>query len=177
MYVSGLTSRARCEADISPQFILFVVMTALDNTSRLQAWLLIYLWAHPTWKSKVLTEMEELLARYDASADDLSVIPEEAWNDSLPTLQACIYEIVRLLPEDVLLRQNIGGDINVDGFVVSAGSYVVYPIFEIHQNAALYSDPQKFDPGRFLVPGAQKGPDFVGFGAGTVRGCVKSSDH
>ena len=138
------------------------------------SWLLTFLGAHPEWKAKVHAEIEALmfshsLTPYKAGAtlSDLSAalsqIPLDAWEGSMPVLDAVIRETTRLAQPHTAMRKNMGPDVHVDGKLVPSGHYVVYPFSDVHLNEELYPDPWKFDPGR---PHPDARFSHVGWGGG-----------
>jgi cytochrome P450 len=144
------------------QFIIGAVVLGLLNTTRLQAWLLIYFNIYPEWKAKVIREMDDFVASHGATPECMQDIPFQAWETALPTLEACISELIRVLGDAALLRQNYGGDFDIGGRTIPANSFLAYPMSDVHHDPSFYPNPMEFDPTR--VP--HKDPHFVGWGSG-----------
>jgi cytochrome P450 len=158
------------------QFIIGAVVLGLLNTSRTQAWLLVYLHFYPEWKAKVLQEMNDLLAAHDATPENLHTIPFPAWESALPSLEACTSEIIRLLADTSLFRKNMGGEVDIGGRTLPAQSILIYPISVSHFNPDFFPDPMQFDPSRIT----HKNPHFVGWGVGLFFRwllCVPTQAH
>lgn len=113
--------------------------------------------------------MRDFLTAHGATLETTQQIPLDAWENALPSLQLCTHEIIRLLGDGALLRQNVGEAIEVEGCTIPTGMYLVYPMFDIHHDPKRYPDPFKFDPSRPQPPSDLKGGiDFVGWGAGAL---------
>jgi cytochrome P450 len=147
---------------MNSQFIIGSVILGLLNTSRVQAWLLIYFNIYPEWKAKVMQEMNDFLDDHGATPESLHSIPFQAWDSALPTLEACTSELIRIKGDGALLRRNIGGDFDVGGRTIPADSFLIYPISDFNHDPARFPDPKKFNPAR----APHKDPNFVGWGTG-----------
>jgi cytochrome P450 len=90
----------------------------------------------------------------------------------LTTVQQVLNESLRLFPTAPIIVRDILDDTEIDGVRVPAGTIGLVPIYAIHRHRGFWSDPDRFDPGRF-------GPDqpkpsryhFLPFGAGP-RICI-----
>ena len=138
-------------------------------------WTLIDLAVHPEWKEKCKNEIEDLLSRHLGDSDTfatvyekLTTIPFSAWEDELPTLEACTRESQRLSFTGAALRRNVREDIRIGGKLVKRGDFLTYPISEVHLNQEYYPDPHKYDPGRWLRPDPVPNAvyPYLGWGAG-----------
>lgn len=72
---------------------------------------------------------------------------------SLPRLQATVREVLRLYPPVWLLARKAIEDDVIDGVVVPAGTIVFFGPWLVHRDPAIWTDPERFDPGRFLAGG------------------------
>ena len=128
---------------------------------------------HPEWREKCKNEIQDLFSRYlgDSSAslhEKLGAIPVSAWEDELPILEACTRESQRIAISGVALRRNLREEIKIGGRVVEQGDFLAYSFGDVHLNSEYYSEPYKYDPGRWLRPDPV--PDaaytFLSWGAG-----------
>ena len=90
----------------------------------------------------------------------------------LPLTRAVIDETLRLYPAAfVVVRRALGPD-TVAGHAVKTGDIVMVSPWVLHRHRALWTDPEAFDPGRFL-PEVPPPPRFayLPFGAGP-RVCI-----
>jgi cytochrome P450 len=115
--------------------------------------------------------------RVAAEAASLGRRPLDAGDvSSLELTTRVVHESLRLCPPAAVVARMAMRDVVVDGWRVPAGSNVVVGIMAMHTDPALWPDPQRFDPDRFL-PEASRGRDrwqYLPFGAGP-RSCI--GDH
>jgi cytochrome P450 len=129
---------------------------------------------HSLW---ALGRDQALQDRVAAEAAGLGRRPLDA--DDVPALELTtrvIHESLRLCPPAAVVARLAMRDVMVDGWRVPAGSNVVVGIMALHTDPALWPDPQRFDPDRFL-PEHSRGRDrwqYLPFGAGP-RSCI--GDH
>lgn len=143
-----------------------VVVAGHDTTASALFWALYLLALHPEAQQAVADE---------AAAIDLD---PAAAADALPRLvhtRAVVDEALRLYPPSfVIVREAIGDDV-IEGVAAPAGSLVMIAPWVLHRHRALWDEPERFDPARFL-PGAPA-PDrfaYLPFGIGP-RTCIGQS--
>jgi cytochrome P450 len=102
--------------------------------------------------------------------------PDEAGLRRLTYTTAVVQEAMRLYPPVWILPRLAQGDDEVAGYRVPAGADVVVCPYTLHRHPALWTDPERFDPDRFLGDQASGRPRYayIPFGAGP-RYCVGSS--
>jgi cytochrome P450 len=74
-----------------------------------------------------------------------------AWEDNLPIFDLCLRETLRIYINITALRRNLHDDIRIGDKVIEKGAFVVYSFADAHLNSNIYSNPEKFDPGRFMA--------------------------
>jgi len=137
--------------------------------------MLIDLAIHPEWREKCKKEIQDLLSRHLGDslssatlAEKLGAIPFSAWEDELPTFEACTRESQRISITLLTLRRNLHEEVKIGKRVVKRGDFVAYSMSDVHLNPDYYPEPYKYDPGRWLRPDPL--PDaaytFLGWGAG-----------
>jgi cytochrome P450 len=90
--------------------------------------------------------------------------------DSLPYTTAAVQEALRLYPPvHTLVRRATESD-TLGGRAVPTGRVIAVNVWGLHRNSAVWRDPTRFDPGRF-VGGQQQRYSFLPFGGGP-HGCV-----
>ena len=138
-------------------------------------WMLIHLATNAEWRGKCKEELEAVFSRHLSSSassatinEKLAAIPVSAWEDELPTLDACTRESQRMTLTGFALRRNLHGEMKIDGRVVRRGDFLGYSLRDVHLNPGHYPDPNKYDPGRWLRPDPVSSTvyPFVGWGAG-----------
>lgn len=126
------------------------------------------------WASYLLALAPEVQERVAAEARSADLTdPTGCQSDGrLPLTRAVIDETLRLYPAAfVVVRRALGPD-TVAGHAVKTSDIVMVSPWVLHRHRSLWSDPEAFDPGRFL-PGAPPPSRFayLPFGAGP-RVCI-----
>jgi cytochrome P450 len=140
-----------------------IVVAGHDTTASALFWALYLLATHPQAQQAVADEAAAIDLDPAAAAEAL---PRLAWT------RAVVDEALRLYPPSfVMVREAIGDDV-ADGVAVPAGSLIMVAPWVLHRHRALWDEPDRFDPTRFL-PGAPA-PDrfaYLPFGIGP-RTCI-----
>jgi cytochrome P450 len=153
------------ETEVSNQVLLFLI-AGRETTAMTLACTLAQLALTPQWQTTV---REEIIERLDGRAP----LPEE-----IPELQRTdrfLRESMRLYPGAHGMNRSTRDEEIIEGYLVPAGSWIEVSIWGIHHSAAVWPEPEVFDPRRFDVPAGQ----FPGghryawmpFGAGP-RACI-----
>lgn len=138
-------------------------------------WLLLHLGANPEWKKRAVNEYKSLVEKYSPGDSSeslhkrLSVIPMEAWEDELPTVDLVIRETLRLTLSGTTIRRNLGPDMKVDDVTVKHGEFLTHQLADSHLNPNIYTDPMKFDPERYLAGREEDRKEtfaYIGWGVG-----------
>jgi cytochrome P450 len=69
-----------------------------------------------------------------------------------------------------MLMRKVNAETEIDGYSFKSGSIVIYGIYNIHHNKTLWTDPEKFNPERFLSEKNHRF-SFLPFGTGE-RVCI-----
>lgn len=112
---------------------------------------------HPDWQEKIY---EEIVAAADAYSKDktlplaerLQSLPLKAWETAFPTVELCMYEIIRVWTSFAVGRLNVGKEaipIPDSNEVIPPNTYAVWNSTELNFNPELFPNPHKFDPMRF----------------------------
>jgi cytochrome P450 len=137
-------------------------------------WLLIFLSHSPTWKAKVISELDNFVIRHSQLPESeplhkrVASIKLSAWeSDELPFLDAVIKETIRIVLNIATLRRNVMADLKLDGKTIPKGNFLTYHIADIHLDPEIYPDPMKFDPDRYeRGQGENVRYGYLGWGAG-----------
>ncbi|MEU4730746.1 cytochrome P450 [Streptomyces sp. NPDC023588] len=151
------------DAEITDQVMSFFV-AGMETTAAILAWALHHLAQRP-----------DLEARLHAEVDTVVPQGEPATFDLLPRLELTsriITEILRLYPPGWMLTRVATTDTDLAGYPVKKGTTVVYSPYLIHHQAALYPDPERFDPDRWAGQATRgRNSALIPFGGG-ARKCI-----
>ena len=99
----------------------------------------------------------------------LAAIPLNAWEEELPALDLVIRETLRIAVSGATLRRNLGKDILLADTTIKRGDFLTYSLADVHLNPGIYTDPTKFDPGRFTKGREEDQKEtyaYIGWGVG-----------
>jgi cytochrome P450 len=127
-----------------------------ETSSTSLTWALYHIHRDEEIRSRLISEL--------ANADT----PQEI--SALPYLGAVIQETLRMHPTVPIVLRRLTGPHTVAGVYRAAGDVVGIALPALHFNPALWTNPDAFDPGRFL--GAKPSPfQYAPFGGG-YRRCI-----
>ena len=130
--------------------VLTMVMAGYETTTSGCAWALERLLRSPE-------KLDRLTAEIEAGQDDVY-------------LDAVVKETLRIRPVVPVVARHLAEAIELDGYVIPAGSTVMVSIYLVHNDESTYPDPREFKPERFLG-GTPEGAAWIPFGGG-VRRCI-----
>jgi unspecific monooxygenase len=106
---------------------------------------------HETTAISLAWAVEEIVRRPDVRARILEeVASASSAADALPYLDATIKEVLRLHPVTPLLGRLLTAPVKLRDHEVPAGTYVVPNVFMAQRHPSFWSDPDAFQPERFL---------------------------
>ena len=145
--------------------VAMVAAAGPESLTRAQAWTLWALAEHPEVAAGVQREVDRVLGRRLPGGPD---------RERLPFTEAVVSESMRVRPPSPLLvRVASAADSLPTGSRVGRGDKVLICPAILHRDPSSFSDPERFDPGRFS-PGARESHDpfeYLPFGAGP-RACL-----
>jgi cytochrome P450 family 135 len=130
--------------------VLTMVMAGYETTTSGCAWALERLLRSPD-------KLERLAAEIEEGEDDAY-------------LDAVVKETLRARPVVPVVARHLAEAIELDGYLIPAGSTVMVSIHLVHNDEQTYPEPQEFRPERFLG-GTPDGAAWIPFGGG-VRRCI-----
>ncbi|XP_069109522.1 cytochrome P450 4B1-like [Argopecten irradians] len=138
-----------------------------DTTASAISWILYSLATHPEHQTKVQAEIDSVLE--GRVSDHLK------WED-MPKLQyltMCIKEGMRLHSPVPFIQRESTREFTIDGKTFPPGTFLSCAIYSVHQNPAVWNNPQEFIPERFSKENATKMDSFafIPFAAGP-RNCI-----
>jgi cytochrome P450 len=139
-----------------------------DTTAAALTWLWYALARNPGAERRVAAEVEAVLGGRAATYADLP---------RLRTTEAAVKESLRLHPPSAFLftRQAVE-DVELGGYRLRRGSWVVISPYVIHRDPRHFTDPETFDPDRFAPGRVEAIPPYayLPFGGGP-RVCIGSA--
>ncbi|MCM4084750.1 cytochrome P450 [Paractinoplanes hotanensis] len=137
--------------------IMTMLVAGVETVATTVCWTFYLLGRHPDIAVRVEDEIRQ-------AAGDLT---------ELSHLRRVVRESLRLFPPVWLVRRRAAAPLRLGGQKVGAGASVYFSPYGLHRDPRWYTDPERFDPDRWL-PGRQRGLPrgaYVPFGAGVHR-CV-----
>ncbi len=142
--------------------ILTFIGAGHETTANALTWTCYLLSQHPNWRARAEAEVDEKLKEGDMPSPD-----------ELPVVRAVIEEALRLYPPAAsLTREALRAD-RIGKLRIAPGTRIVVSPWIVHRHKRLWTDPDLFEPSRFL-PGAREQIDrfaYLPFGAGP-RICI-----
>ncbi|KAL1497933.1 hypothetical protein ABEB36_008813 [Hypothenemus hampei] len=114
---------------------------ATETTASSLAFTCILLGMYPEIQEKLYQEVRNALGDCDLTMEAV---------ESLPYMEAVIFESLRLLPVIPLLGRKCSADIDLGGKILPKDSNFLIDIYHLHRNPKYWKNPLKFDPTRFL---------------------------
>jgi cytochrome P450 len=130
--------------------LLTMIMAGYETTTSGCAWALERLLRSPA-------KLERLTAEIEGGEDDAY-------------LDAVVKETLRARPVVPVVARHLAEAIELDGYLIPAGSTVMVSIYLVHNDEETYPEPDEFRPERFLG-GTPEGAAWIPFGGG-VRRCI-----
>jgi len=162
------TPSAPSSGQLADQEIHDQVMTLLvagsDTSSKILAWTLHLLGQHPDVDDRLRAELEQELG---------GRIPDFADLPRLTYAHRVIAEVLRLYPPVWLLTRTTTADTELGDHPIAARSMILFSPYQLHRDPALFPEPHRFDPDRWLPEHAKVMPRgaVIPFGGGS-RKCI-----
>lgn len=155
------TGESLSEVEVRANILTFIA-AGHETTANSITWTLFLLSQSPEWRSRVQAEVDREL---DGDIDGLS--------ERLVETRAVIEEANRLYPPIAAISRAALGPDELAGELIRRGTMVVVAPYVLHRHHALWSDPDSFDPNRFLGAARERIDRFayLPFGVGP-RVCI-----
>jgi len=166
------------------EFVMGALFAGLLNSGINAGYMLAYLGASPKWQTAVREEVVSVVNKYSSPSDTttstsanlaarLSHVPLDAWESEFPLLDLCLRDSIRLQTNGSGFRRNTSHrdvPIGNTGLVIPPDAYVAYPLDDVHMDASIYTNPEEWDPARYMssrFEDRKGGPlAYVAWGAG-----------
>ncbi|MBU2982898.1 cytochrome P450 [Lentibacter algarum] len=158
------TGRTMSTPELRDNLLTFIV-AGHETTALTLSWALYLCAFDQDIQKRARDEAQTALQGRTATADDLG---------KLPLCRMIIDEALRLYPPAGILSRTAQVDDTLAGREVRAGDTVMIPIYALHRNALLWSEPDSFNPERFANRKAVERYAYLPFGDGP-RICIGAS--
>jgi cytochrome P450 len=133
------------DTEVVNQVLLFLI-AGRETTAMTLACTLLQLALEPRWQTILREEITDQQHGEAPSAED---IPQLVWTDRF------LRESMRLFPSAHGMNRSTRADEIVGRYHVPEGSWLEVSVWGIHHSAAVWHQPEVFDPRRFDVPAGQ----------------------
>jgi cytochrome P450 len=144
--------------------VVTIFLAGHETTAVALTWVWYVLSQRPAAEARLLAELDAALQGRAPTEDDLP---------QLPFARALVQEVMRLYPPapNLLVRRATSTE-TVAGVRIPRGAMVAVTPWIIHRHRALWDDPERFDPARFLADAPSRPRlAYIPFGAGP-RTCI-----
>jgi cytochrome P450 len=130
-----------------------------ETTANAMAWMWYLLALNPEARQRMLREVDSVIGERRPTLADI---------DRLPWTAACFLEAMRMFPPAWVIPRVCVADDEIAGHRIRRGSTVIIPIHALHHDPRFWTDPEVFDPTRFLPENARSHhrAAYLPFGAG-----------
>lgn len=144
-----------------------MMVAGTETSATLLLWAFQVLGARPDIERRVHAELDEVLAYRPVEYADLP---------SLAYLGRVVQELLRMYPTGWILTRRATSPAVLGGHLIPEGADVFFSPYALHRDPAVFADPGRFDPDRWLPERAAAVPRhaYLPFGAG-VRKCIGES--
>ena len=140
--VDDETGQGMDEEELFAQVFLFL-FAGHETSSVALSWILYFLAQHPDVQQKLRHEVKESLNGVEGTWETY---------ESMTYLTAVVNEALRLRPPAAVYRRKVIRDDDILGYNIPADSVIVISPYVLHRKPEYWSDPETFNPDRFLEP-------------------------
>ncbi|MCW5876575.1 MAG: cytochrome P450 [Anaerolineales bacterium] len=144
--------------DIIASFFAALMFAGHETTAGQAAWSILHLIENPDYRMGVLEEIDRVLGK---AAEVNHVHLRE-----LALVNAAVQETGRLRPSAETLLREVKEDIELSGYRIPAGWFVMTSTAAAHFIPEYFADPYRYDPARFSERKEGAGFELITFGGG-----------
>jgi len=144
--------------------IMNLFVTAAEAINNTMNWALLYLALNPEVQEKLAQEISEVLYPNELpTLDDIT---------RMPYTKAVMQETLRIATTSPFSNfQASTRDVEFKGYRIPKGTMVIANLYGLHHDEALWKEPERFHPERFLGDAGRKTSPLVPFSVG-LRTCL-----
>ena len=147
--------------------VMTFLLAGHETTALALSWTWHLLGQHPKVEQQLHAELDRVLEGRAPAVSDLPM---------LTYAERVIKESMRLYPPAWSLARTVIKEFEIGGYRIPAGANVVMSQWIMQRDPRYFSDPDKFDPDRWLLEKSQKLPRFAYFPfGGGARQCIGGS--
>ena len=147
--------------------VMTLLLAGHETTALALSWTWHLLGQHPKVEQQLHAELDRVLEGRAPAVSDLPM---------LTYAERVIKESMRLYPPAWSLARTVIKEFEIGGYRIPAGANVVMSQWIMQRDPRYFSDPDKFDPDRWLLERSQKLPRFAYFPfGGGARQCIGGS--
>jgi cytochrome P450 len=144
--------------------LMTLFLAGHETTSNALTWTFYLLSQNPEPERRLHAELDAVLGGRDPTTDDLK---------RLPYTEQVIAESMRVYPPAWGLGRKALREVEIGGYLVPAGAFVVVSQYVTHKDPRFFPDPLRFDPDRFAPEPRAARPKFAYFPfGGGARNCI-----
>lgn len=137
-----------------------------DTTSTALNWFLHLMGANPDHQARAQREIDRVLGEdpnHEITFDELG---------EFKYIEACLKETLRMYPSVPLIARQVTEETKIRDYTLPVGTGIIIAPSMVHRDPKYWSNPEVFDPERFLVDNPIKHPyAYIPFSAGS-RNCI-----
>lgn len=143
--------------------LVAIMFAGTETTASTLAWTFHELASHPEVEERLLSEIESVVGDRPVGIEDVT---------KLEYMDRVLKEISRMHSVPLLMRQATA-PVELGGAELPVGTEIAFSLYALHRDPRLYTDPERFDPDRWLPERSANLPreGYVPFGSGN-RKCI-----
>ncbi|XP_004617399.1 cytochrome P450 3A12-like isoform X1 [Sorex araneus] len=156
--------KALTDLELVAQSIIFI-FSGYETTSSAVSFLMYCLAIHPDVQQKLQEEIDATFPNKEPPTFDTL--------EQMEYLDMVVSETLRLYPSAGRIERVCKEDVEINGLFIPKGTVVMIPIFVLHKDPELWTEPEEFHPERFSSQNKDSINPYVymPFGAGP-RNCI-----
>ncbi|XP_051935314.1 cytochrome P450 1B1 [Hippocampus zosterae] len=148
----GEKNGRRSDKDYVSPTVADIFGASQDTLSTMLQWIILILVKYPEMQARLRKEVDMVV--------DRSRLPSIEDQQALPYVMAFIYEVMRFTSfVPLTIPHSTTTDTSISGYAVPKNTVVFVNQWSSNHNAAVWSQPEKFDPQRFLQPSGDLNKD------------------
>jgi len=144
--------------------VMTLFLAGHETTANALSWTFYALTQHPEVEAKLHEELERVLGGRTPALADLP---------NLPYTRQVFSEAMRLYPPAWIMGRTAIGPDSIGGYIIPAGSTIIFSQYLMHRNPTYWVEPERFDPERFSNEHNSERPRYAYFPfGGGPRLCI-----